>query len=176
MNGSNRRNKEPSSASPSRYRPTTAGRSSFRLVLFGSLLVLLATALTASLARAQTVAAARAFAQRTSASDRVENHTATETCLHILFNDHAPFADFADQLTLWKSKLAVQSQVSNSDANPWQEIEEQTIRNRPQRSAGPRTYRTLKLDRAKLASILAKAPMEFSDQAKTEQAPVVLPV
>lgn len=66
-------------------------------------------------------------------------------------------------------------QPTGPPENLWLEIDESTV-NAAQRAAGPRTYRTLRLNRLGLASILAQAPLEFSKAAETKPVELDLPL
>lgn len=77
--------------------------------------------------------------------------------------DH-PFAFVGENLN-------VQAQTTDSLDGVWKDVKESEIATEVQRAASPKAYRTLALNRAKLSSILAGAPLEFS---KNELQPVVM--
>jgi hypothetical protein len=58
----------------------------------------------------------------------------------------------------------------------WQETEEKAVKNGLNLTSGPRTYRKLRLNRATLEKILARTPLEFSEDARARQAELSLPL
>ena len=69
---------------------------------------------------------------------------------------------------------AKESKVSSDSL--WQEVDETTAKNSLKREGGPQAYRTLKLNRARLATILARTPLETSNYASSQQTELALPL
>ena len=57
----------------------------------------------------------------------------------------------------------------------WTEVKANSIAARPQMAVMPTTYRALSLNQNALAALLARAPMEFTAQAKTTKVLITLP-
>lgn len=60
----------------------------------------------------------------------------------------------------------IQPQSTNSADEVWRTVKETEITGFSQRAAGPKAYRTLSLNRANLAAILAAAPLEFNKNSQ----------
>ena len=71
------------------------------------------------------------------------------------------------------SGTALAEQTSNDGL--WKEIKASSLSGRPQMATVPATYRTLSLNQNALAALLARAPMEFTDKAKTTEVLITLP-
>src|SRR5882724_1223128 len=82
----------------------------------------------------------------------------------------------------WKISSAVQTPgvQSSSRSSPdevWRELDEQFLRQMDRiRRASPKAYRTVSLNRSALFDILTRAPMEFTDSAKSKDVRLSLPV
>ena len=73
-------------------------------------------------------------------------------------------------------KVAPRADKASPD-NPWHDADDVVARAiAVKRLTGPKTSRTLTLDRAALTRVLADAPLEFSDQAKTRVTRLLLPL
>ena len=70
---------------------------------------------------------------------------------------------------------ALRQQVITSSDGVWRSMDQKEISEQA-RPGAPRAYRTLNLDRVRLAKILAAAPLEFSDGAKHDQVELTLPL
>ncbi|HEX8071532.1 MAG TPA: M12 family metallo-peptidase, partial [Pyrinomonadaceae bacterium] len=60
--------------------------------------------------------------------------------------------------------------------NVWRELDKDTLGRRAERALLPHAYRALSLDRAQLAELLSRAPLEFSNEAQAAAALVALPL
>lgn len=93
-------------------------------------------------------------------------------------------AGLPDAFKVSANRIPVRPSVTNpkaashqgTPANPWQEVDEKTVNGNVKRAAGAKVYRTLKLNRATLATVLATAPLEFSEAAKTKPTALMLPL
>ena len=60
--------------------------------------------------------------------------------------------------------------------NIWQDVKESSITVSGLRQIIPQSYRTVRLDQNRLTQLLAQAPLEFTDEARTNPAVITLPM
>lgn len=84
----------------------------------------------------------------------------------------------AAKVTLSTPDSQSSRQTSEDGVGLWQDVDEKNLKSSTRRAAGhgPRAYRTLKLNRGALATILAAAPLEFSQDARASRTVLSLPL